>query len=455
MSTSRTLFSEAGASHQAERQGQRQEQASKVKVARWTVVLAGVGLVSYAFLPSEQDVSTLSSSSKSRFSSLFGRTGGSGELSAHLHAYRYGKFKVLSAHHTTTPSFLTSDPSGDGQHVLLRIQASVDPNEDSKERDPLRIESVYLKEPALQIERAYTPLRRPGNPIGLGTRAGPGREGENPADVIELLIKRYPDGELSRYASMLRAGDVVELRGPISTWDWTRDHQGRSDAGSAEQGRPQDILMLVGGTGITTAHQLLHTVANASRTDSTGTDPRVHVLYATQKPSSFLTLPELVRTRAQANQRSSVLKLFAESIDSQAGNRDEPSVRSALLSRALEAGDSTSDSRTSTSSSSPSRWSDFFFGGRPVTSHILDISVQQGRITADDIKMTLKQIREQRRSTTGGTEGSSSPVILVCGPDGMVAALAGSKDRDGRGGQGELGGLLRGLKVERDQVFKL
>ncbi|CAD6910601.1 unnamed protein product [Tilletia controversa] len=457
MSGSRTLSSHSGASPQADSQDQRQQHALRAKVARWTVVLAGVGLVSYAVLPSEEK-----GSSKSSFASLFGRSGAShGELSAHLHPFRYGRFEVLSVHHTTTPSLLESDPSGDGQHVLLRIKASVDPAGQSKETGALRIESVYLKEPALQIERAYTPLRRPGNPTGLGVEAIPREEGHQPAEVIELLIKRYPDGELSRYASTLRAGDIVELRGPVSTWEWNRDHQNAADANTAAHSLPQDILMLVGGTGITTAHQLLHTVAHpSSRTGSTlaPSNPRVHILYATQRPSSLLVLPDLFRIRTQADQSSSILNLFAESIDSKAGDRDEPSVRSALLSRALEPGSLCKSASDGGALSPSSSWSNFFFGGRPTASQILGLPVQEGRITADAIEKSLQQIKEQRRRSTtaeGAAEAGSRPVILVCGPDGMVAALAGSKDQDGRGGQGALGGILKGLNISRSQVFKL
>ncbi|CAD6891841.1 unnamed protein product [Tilletia caries] len=432
MSGSRTLSSHSGASPQADSQDQRQQHALRAKVARWTVVLAGVGLVSYAVLPSEEK-----GSSKSSFASLFGRSGAShGELSAHLHPFRYGRFEVLSVHHTTTPSLLESDPSGDGQHVLLRIKASVDPAGQSKETGALRIESVYLKEPALQIERAYTPLRRPGNPTGLGVEAIPREEGHQPAEVIELLIKRYPDGELSRYASTLRAGDIVELRGPVSTWEWNRDHQNAADANTAAHSLPQDILMLVGGTGITTAHQLLHTVAHpSSRTGST-----------------------LAPSNPRADQSSSILNLFAESIDSKAGDRDEPSVRSALLSRALEPGSLCKSASDGGALSPSSSWSNFFFGGRPTASQILGLPVQEGRITADAIEKSLQQIKEQRRRSTtaeGAAEAGSRPVILVCGPDGMVAALAGSKDQDGRGGQGALGGILKGLNISRSQVFKL
>lgn len=65
--------------------------------------------------------------------------------------------------------------------------------------------SVWLKQPDLQIQRAYTPLE-----ADVFFRAGEGK--------LELLVKRYADGELSRWLHRLNVGDEVGVRGGVLTW---------------------------------------------------------------------------------------------------------------------------------------------------------------------------------------------------------------------------------------------
>ncbi|KAK0530423.1 hypothetical protein OC834_003319 [Tilletia horrida] len=463
--------------------GQRRASRQSLNAARWTVVLAGIGLVSFAFFPrdgqAEADSGPASSSRWSLFSGRSGAGRGSAQaqLSAVLQPYRYGKFRVLSVDHVTTPAALLllgqdptggrADPTGDGQHVLLRIQAAVaEPGPARQEQEdgaaPLRVESVYLKEPSLQIERAYTPLRRPGSVHPLHSSShirdsfsAPGsgvRDGDGHGNVIELLIKRYADGELSRYATALRAGDIVELRGPVATWDWKRDHAARA------QPPPSDVVMLVGGTGVTTAHQLLHTLlhhhqSSSERTDST----RLHILYAAPRPSSFLLLPELVRLRDQAGSAAAAgtVRLFAESLES--GKDATACMRSGALAQALEAlSPSHSPSahkleQSGSASSSTWSWRSFLPGSSSSSSQILTLPVQQGRITSDAIQAVLHPIQRDAAPAS-----RSRPLVLISGPDGMVAALAGPKEQDGSGGQGALGGVLRALGlVGPEDVFKL
>lgn len=70
-------------------------------------------------------------------------------------------------------------------------------------RSRFSIYSYYIKEPSIQVERAYTPLR-------MLARADPLR--------LDFLVKRYADGEMSRYLHRVRLGSDVSLRGPEATW---------------------------------------------------------------------------------------------------------------------------------------------------------------------------------------------------------------------------------------------
>jgi hypothetical protein len=136
-------------------------------------------------------------------------------VSKELSPIRYGNFEVLEARKAQSPSRFEV---GDNEHVYLKIKAPLGKdalmlNAHNSKADDVRILSVYMKEPSLQIERPYTPLY---------SEAIDGRPYNAP---IELLIKKYPDGELGKYAHRLGDLSEVELRGPDVTWQGPRaDH---------------------------------------------------------------------------------------------------------------------------------------------------------------------------------------------------------------------------------------
>lgn len=68
----------------------------------------------------------------------------------------------------------------------------------------LSIFSYYVKEPSLQVERAYTPLHY---------------FAREDLRTLSFVIKRYVDGEMSRYLHRLRPGATISLRGPVPTWE--------------------------------------------------------------------------------------------------------------------------------------------------------------------------------------------------------------------------------------------
>jgi hypothetical protein len=128
---------------------------------------------------------------------------------------QYSSFDVLSARKTPSPS---QSDSGNDEYVHLSVVAPMSSEviregRSSAMTNNLRILSVFMKEPSLQIERPYTPLY---------SDALDGMHANTP---IEFLIKRYPDGELGNYAHKLHAGSKVELRGPTVTWQGSQpDH---------------------------------------------------------------------------------------------------------------------------------------------------------------------------------------------------------------------------------------
>jgi len=136
------------------------------------------------------------------------------EAPSRLLPNKYHTLGLQEARRCSSPSDIGTNLGGD--HVLLRIEPPyyIAPPKLTHEQalataagDPFwRILSVHMKEPSLQIERPYTPLYVEGV---CGPR---GKE------TIDLIIKKYPDGELGKYAHRLQAGEGVELRGPHVTW---------------------------------------------------------------------------------------------------------------------------------------------------------------------------------------------------------------------------------------------
>ncbi|KOS14902.1 cyc2-cytochrome-c mitochondrial import factor [Malassezia pachydermatis] len=133
-----------------------------------------------------------------------------------------------------------------------------------KIRCRLAIYAYYIKEPTIQVERAYTPLF-------MMHKIDP--------TMLHFTIKRYGSGELSRYLYRIPTGATVSLRGPELTWklDPSLDV-------------PKEVVMLVAGTGVTTAHQLLSNVYDKAPLPAT---PKISVLYAARSMDDLLLIPEL------------------------------------------------------------------------------------------------------------------------------------------------------------------
>ncbi|KAJ6094251.1 hypothetical protein N7467_003096 [Penicillium canescens] len=95
---------------------------------------------------------------------------------------------------------------------------------------------------------------------------------------IELVIKCYPDGQLSgQYLAHLELGDEVEFRGPKGSMRYSK-------------GLCKKIGMVAGGTGITPMYQLIRAICE-NDTDTT----EVSLIYANRSEADILLRAELER----------------------------------------------------------------------------------------------------------------------------------------------------------------
>lgn len=81
-----------------------------------------------------------------------------------------------------------------------------------------------------EVIRPYTPISRP-NTIG----------------EIEFLIKKYPQGNMSKHVHELKKGDSIEIKGPIPKYPY-------------EANKFKNLVLLAGGTGLTPMVQMIEEV---------------------------------------------------------------------------------------------------------------------------------------------------------------------------------------------------
>lgn len=264
------------------------------------------------------------------------------------------------------------------------------------------IYSYYIKEPTLQVERPYTPL-------AMLSR--------NDACSLDMLIKRYADGELSRYLHRLHPKAPVYIRGPEVTWQLP-----------SHASIPDEIVMMVGGTCVAASHQLL---SNVLDTRDPTTIPKLTVWYAAPSMDALQAVPDMVHYMKQYPEHVS-LRLWVEHLP-------QHSQQAALCTAAGTPIDA-QIRRVKTTT-----WLGRLWPRRPMHELIVDgvsIPVHSGRICIEDIQTRLAHSEAWRR------------LVLVCGPDGFVRALAGPKARD-LISQGPLGGMLRDSGYTVAEVFKM
>ncbi len=346
----------------------------QTRKGRTVLVLGGtLGLLAAGYA-----VWTLTENARSSLPGSRGKAAGASGSTAGLDPDVYRPLKVVRNDHST--SLMMPHERGDGlhRHIRLALPHQAAPADESADGtspalqsvgaadDGLRIESIHIKQPQIQIERAYTPLL---------SRAQAEHSGH-----IDLLVKRYEDGEMGRYIQSQPVDGALEVRGWNTTWDekWHAESVGRikhvylvsSCAGSLTQDRGSSgrssrtsiPTQIVAGTGITPAFQLI-----SSELNKWARDTKLTVLYAAPRPSAFLLLPELCELQRTHPDQLRV-SLWAE---------DASSVKVKRLF-----------------------W-DFLPG------HWMGMPIKEGRIGNGDVKQTIKK--------QGGMDGA---VVLVCGPDG-------------------------------------
>ncbi|KAF2203031.1 hypothetical protein GQ43DRAFT_439216 [Delitschia confertaspora ATCC 74209] len=278
--------------------------------------------------------------------------------------------------------------------------------------------SVQVKQPQLQIARAYTPLPSL-SAEGLDSKNG--EEGESPQD-LRFLIRKEHGGEVSNYLHNLPAQSTIELRGPNHECEIPDDIK--------------EVVFLAGGTGIAPAMQVASLLGQRKGS-------RMHILWANRRREECLGGVSDEEPRTQGGvlpgRLSGWRSLFGSEEPIVMGQRDESNTVSSsavkgVIVRELEA------LKRKSKTHAGSLNVDYF------------VDEEKSFIRPADV---VKQLQLSPQHDKHQKE-KGSKLILISGPDGFIEYWAGKKLWvDGRETQGQLGGVLGGIDLRGWRVYKL
>jgi len=113
------------------------------------------------------------------------------------------KASPLNPSKFTTTKLISSKACDDTNYKLIELEL---PETSIPTPYPGAIWATYIKDDDIQIERPFTPL-----------------QSVNGSRRLRYWIKRYEDGEMSRWICAQPVNKTIEIRGPMQTMDWTRE----------------------------------------------------------------------------------------------------------------------------------------------------------------------------------------------------------------------------------------
>ena len=265
--------------------------------------------------------------------------------------------------------------------------------------------SVQVKQPQLQIVRAYTPLPPDLDPTHV--------QDDDSSNDLRLLIRREEGGEVSGYLHRLPVGSHIDIRRANVEYQFPPD--------------ATEVIFLAGGTGIAPAMQLLEVVSRHSNV-------HCHVLWATRRREDCVGAASSATLSVQPGLRSWLSRLWAPSGATQTSpealtsDQVNPIVAQLRTYEHLSKDD---------------------IGHRIHVDYFIDD--EKSFINPENIGNCL------RKGAMHSSSASKAPLqILISGPDGFVTHWAGKKPPEGsKDSQGPLGGILSNLDTKGWKVWKL
>ena len=306
----------------------------------------------------------------------------------------------LNPHIFTPYTLVDKQPVSSTSAIFtLRNANGASDSESVKEVWKRSVWSVQIKQPQLQIARAYTPL-----PPSTDGR----KKAEGAPQDVRLLIRQEEGGEVSTYLHRLPELSTIELRGPNTECELPHNIK--------------EVIFLAGGTGIAPAMQVAQALGR--RTGSA-----MHILWANRRREECIG--GISDERDSSQSRLGWWKSFIGSID--------PDDQATLVARDTSQGKGAIVQELDA----------FKERSQNVTRGLrvqYYVDEENTYIQPDDI------IRNMRRSQ----DETGSKLIVVSGPDGFIEYWAGKKLWiEGREVQGPLGGQLGRMDLGKWKVLKL
>ena len=278
--------------------------------------------------------------------------------------------------------------------------------------------SLQVKQPQLQIARAYTPLP-PLDGEGIISR-----------NALKFLIREEPRGEVSGYLHRLPLGATVDLRGPHLEFEIPKDID--------------EVLFIAGGTGIAPALQVAHSLTQVGSETA-----RIRILWANRKREDSLggtSDPFQIQQEYSWIKSKSVPRYLSAPASIEQPINSSPQ-ETALVKQlnALKA-------------KRPLKISIEYF-----------VDEEDSFITESLLKARLNDLRLEDYYHLQPYTGREGPelvldserrpgrkLVLISGPDGFVKHHAGPKVwKEGQETQGALGGVLKNINPKGWEVWKL
>ncbi|PVH23700.1 hypothetical protein CXQ85_003992 [Candidozyma haemuli] len=332
-----------------------------------------------------------------------------------------------------------------------------------------RLWSVEIMQPQIQIVRSYTPLplyfmkserTRSGEEEPLLRIIDNDREDYDKGGVMTFYIKKYDDGEMSRYLTSRKVGDIIDIRGPYTDYKFPhhplkqfhqrpmfRDLPSKVEAESLlpvlkkENNLPDfDNLNFFGaGTGLAPILQCLF-----SRNPYRGF---VDVHYSAHKPSELepfrrylFFLEKLDRIRLQTHYDSQP-KTALSSKDIQKPSK--PNFLSSMrVEQSMEKKEELSEE-------------DKLKLRMAIMRDTKEEKQSKDTVPAEETQRVPRYENALHQAQHTAAEPKTPPSLaVVCGPDGYVDYVAGKKLLE-TNEQGDVAGLLGKKGWDNSNVFKL
>jgi len=317
---------------------------------------------------------------------------------------------------TFTPFTLVSKESISSTSSIFTLRPTSHRRNSTTDEDLWKSDvwSVQIKQPQLQIARAYTPL--PPSQVSS-------TEVSEYAQDLRFLVRRDPKGEVSGYLHKLPDGAAVELRGPNIEYVLPKD--------------VEKVVFLAGGTGIAPALQVARSLLYSKREEVSRGEAKIHVLWACRKREDCLGGVSEHQDRPQATHGTPWRKSLGLSVETENKPDDAASRVSSSIVDELDA----------IKTRHPDRISIDYFVDEEKTS--IGINHIQKLLTPQTVPST-------NNPRTTGNNSDGRKVILLSGPDGFVDYYAGPKRWEGgKEVQGRLGGVLAKTDLQGWQIWKL